>query len=79
MVIIVVCYIAGVISTFFLICMLRGRNVMASDIDSTSALVGAVAWPFTLMALVGCITLWWLFDVLDLLFYSVVTYFRSNK
>lgn len=79
MLIVFVCYIAGGIGTFFLIAVIRGSKVMDKEVDSVSALVGAIAWPFTLMALVGCVTLWWLFDILDLLFYSAVTYFRSRK
>ncbi|MFV0263469.1 MAG: hypothetical protein ACK5JN_13705 [Kluyvera sp.] len=79
MVIVIVCYIAGGILTFILVAALRGSGIMDKETDSISALVAAVAWPFTLMALIGCITLWWLFDVLELLFFATSTYFRSRK
>ncbi|NGF03494.1 hypothetical protein G5642_15215 [Citrobacter freundii] len=79
MLIVFVCYIAGGVITFFFIAALRGNGIMYKEVDSVSAFVGAVAWPFTLMALVGCVTIWWLFDFFDLLFYSAVTYFRSRK
>ncbi|MFV0263854.1 MAG: hypothetical protein ACK5JN_15695 [Kluyvera sp.] len=79
MVIGIVCYIAGGVITFFFISALRGSGIMDKDTDSISALVAALAWPFTLTALIGCITLWWLFDVLELLFFATSTYFRSRK
>lgn len=79
MVIVIVCYIAGGVITFFFIAALRGNGIMDKEVDSISDLVAALAWPFTLTALIGCITLWWLFDVLELLFFATSTYFRSRK
>lgn len=79
MVTIIVCYIAGAAFTYFLIAALRGYGLMDKETCSISALVGAVAWPFTLTALVGFLILWRFFNVIELLFYTAATYFRGRK
>lgn len=79
MLLIITVYIAGGVFTFLLIAVLRGRNVLGAETDSVSALVAAVVWPFALSALTGCMALWWLFDVTELLFYTVSTWSRNRK